>query len=165
MPSYRVAWRAVSFALALSCGVAAPSAAQSTPPPAGVTVSGRLYHSVSLKPIADALVTVEGTKLETKSKADGTYAITNVPTGAYHLLVTAKGFVPTRAELTVTESTVTADVPVDPELHYTEVVSVAPDARNQFDAYQPTVVLGGQDLLKQLGTTIGAHSRHTAGRG
>jgi iron complex outermembrane receptor protein len=148
--------RAAVIALSLSSVVAVPLAAQPAQPPAGVTVSGRLFHSVSAQPIADALVRVEGTKLETKSKADGTYAIANVPAGAYHLVVTAKGFVPTRAELAVAQSPVAADVPVDPELHYTEVVSVAPDARNQFDAYQPTVVLGGQDLLKQLGTTIGA---------
>ena len=44
----------------------------------------------------------------------------------------------------------TLDVAVDPELHYTEVVSVSPDARNQFESYQPTTVLAGQDLAKQL---------------
>jgi iron complex outermembrane recepter protein len=148
--------RAIIVALALLALDSRPSAAQSTQPPAGATVSGRLYHSVSLKPVGDALVTIEGTKLETRSKADGTYSIANVPAGASHLLVIAKGFVPTRAELTVAQTPVTVDVAVDPELHYSEIVSVAPDPRNQFDAYQPTVVLGGQDLLKQLGTTIGA---------
>jgi iron complex outermembrane receptor protein len=70
--------------------------------------------------------------------------------------VTAKGFVPTRADVTAAGTSVTLDVAVDPELHYTEVVSVAPDARSQFDSYQPTAVLAGQDLLKQLETTVGA---------
>ena len=42
------------------------------------------------------------------------------------------------------------DVAIDPELHFSEVVSVSPDARNQFDSYQPTTVLAGQDLAKQL---------------
>ena len=134
----------------------ASSAAQSEPAAVGITVSGRLYHSVSLKPIAGAIVAVEGTKLEAKSAADGTYSIPNVPTGSNHLLVTAKGFVPTRAELTVAQAPVTVDVAVDPELHYSEVVSVGPDAKSQFDSYQPTAVLAGQDLMKQLGSTVGA---------
>jgi iron complex outermembrane receptor protein len=138
------------FALALVLGVATTGAAQ------GTTVSGRLFHSVTLKPVAGALVQIEGTKLESKSGADGSYSIANVPAGTYHLIVVAPGFVPARAELVVTEGAVTRDVPVDPELHYTEVVSVSPDARNQFDSYQPTSVLAGQDLAKYLEGTVGA---------
>ncbi|HEY7497893.1 MAG TPA: TonB-dependent receptor [Vicinamibacterales bacterium] len=122
----------------------------------GVAVSGRLYHSVSLKPVANATVLVEGTKLETKSDSDGRYSIPNVPQGAYHLIIIAPAFVPTRAELTVAQAPVTLDVAVDPELHYSEVVSVSPDARNQFDAYQPTSVLSGHDLTKQLQSGLGA---------
>ncbi len=122
----------------------------------GVSVSGRLYHSVSSNPIAGATVAVEGTKLEVQSDAEGKYAIPNVPPGATHLLVIAKGFVPARADLTVGQTAVTLDVAVDPELHYSEVVSVSPDARNAFDAYQPTSVLSGQDLSRQLEGTLGA---------
>ncbi len=140
----------VAFALALVFTNATAAAAQ------GTTVSGRLYHSVSTKPVAAATVSVEGTKLETKSAADGTYSIANVPAGSYHLIVVAKGYVPTRSELTVSQSPVVLDVAVDPELHYSEVVSVSPDARSQFDSYQPTTVLAGQDLSKQLGGTVGA---------
>jgi iron complex outermembrane receptor protein len=72
------------------------------------------------------------------------------------LLATALGFVPQRVEITVGSSTVTADVAIDPELHYTEVVSVSPDTRSQFESYQPTSVLAGQDLSKQLGVTLGS---------
>ncbi len=76
-------------------GLAATAAAQ------GVSVSGRLYHSVSSKPIAGAIVAIEGTALEVKSGPDGSYSIPDVPAGAHHLLVIAKGFVPARSELTV----------------------------------------------------------------
>jgi iron complex outermembrane receptor protein len=131
-------------------------ASAQTAPGAGSTVSGRLSHSVSGKPIADAEVSIEGTTLETTSAADGSFSIPNVPRGSQHLLVTAKGFVPTRADVNVLSGTVTVNVAVDPELHYSEVVSVGPDGKNQFDSYQPTAVLAGQDLLKQLGTTVGA---------
>ena len=147
------AWRAAISAVALAWLVGAPtlSAAQT-----GVTVSGRLHDSVSAKPIAGATVAVEGTTLQTKSAADGSYSIAGVPAGSYHLLITARGFVPTRADLTAGQTAVTVDVAVNPEVHYSEVVSVAPDARDPFESYQPTAVLAGQDLLKQLGTTIGA---------
>jgi iron complex outermembrane receptor protein len=143
--------RACALALIYVFGLAAMAAAQQ-----GVAVSGRLYHSVSSKPIAGATVAIEGTTLETKSGPDGSYSIPNVPAGAHHLLVTAKGFVPARSELAVGQTALTLDVAVDPELHYSEVVSVGPDARNQFDSYQPTTVLAGQDLAKQLAGTVGA---------
>jgi iron complex outermembrane receptor protein len=122
----------------------------------GTTVSGRLYDSVSLKPVTGATVLVEGTKLEAKSGPDGTYSIANVPAGQYHLLVIATKYMPTRAELTVAQSPVTIDVPVDPEIHYSEVVSVSPDARSQFESYQPTSVLAGQELTKHLQGTLGS---------
>jgi len=152
MHSRKFASGAIHIALALTLVLVGtvPAAAQS------VTVSGRLYHSVSLKPVANATVRVEGTRLEAKSAEDGTYSIANVPTGSHHVIVTAPGFMPTRAELSVGQTPVALDVAVDPELHYTDVVSVSPDARNQFDSYQPTTVLAGQDLAKQLEGTVGA---------
>ena len=132
-------------------GHPAPAAAQGV-----TTVSGRLFHSVSLVPVADATVILEGTKLTAKSRADGTYSIADVPPGAHHLIVIAPGFVPARADVTVGQVPVTLDVAVDPELHYAEVVSVSPDGRSQFDAYQPTTVLAGQDLAKQLQSSLGS---------
>ena len=45
---------------------------------------------------------------------------------------------------------------VDPDLHFQEVASVSAEARSQFDVYQPTSVLAGQDLSKQLEMSIGA---------
>jgi iron complex outermembrane receptor protein len=148
--SRRRAPRVYACALALLIALPAPSYAQ------GATVSGRLYHSVTLKPIAGATILVEGTRLEAKSAADGTYSIANVPAGTHHLIIAAPGFVPGRADVTVAQVPVTLDVGVDPELHYSQVVSVSPDARNQFDAYQPTSVLAGQDLAKQLQGGLGA---------
>jgi len=86
-----VSLRTIALALVTVFAVAAPAAAQ------GVSVSGRLYHSVSTKPIAGALVAIEGTALEATSGPDGSYSIPNVPAGAHHLLVVAKGFVPARS--------------------------------------------------------------------
>jgi hypothetical protein len=101
MSSNSAAPRAVQGGLVFVCLFlfAASAAAQ------GVTVSGRLYHSVNLKPVAGATVLIEA-QAETKSTADGVYSIANVPAGTYHLLVVAPGFMPTRAELTVAQAAV-----------------------------------------------------------
>jgi iron complex outermembrane receptor protein len=122
----------------------------------GVAVRGSLVHSVTAKPVAGAIVLVEGTSLQTTSDNDGYFTLDHVPAGAYHLLVTANGFVPTRKDIDVGTAALTVDVSLDPELHYSEVVSVSPQSRDQFESYQPTSVLAGQDLFKQLEPTIGA---------
>jgi iron complex outermembrane receptor protein len=160
MGSHTNARMLAAIALGAALGFASPyvAAAQTA-----ATVSGHLFHSVTTKPIVGATVLIEGTKLETKSATDGSYSISNVPAGTYHLLVVAPGFMPARAELNVTAAPVTLDVTVDPELHYSEVVSVSPDARNQFESYQPTAVLTKEDLARQLQATLGATLSQQAG--
>ena len=58
--------------------------------------------------------------------------------------------------MSVTVAGATLEVPLDPELHFTEVVSVTAGARDPFEAFQPTSVLSGQDLTKQIQGTLGA---------
>ncbi len=55
------------------------------------------------------------------------------------------------------------DVSVDPELHFQEVVTVGADARSQFDAFQPTSALSGQELTKQLEVSLGNTLENQAG--
>jgi iron complex outermembrane receptor protein len=50
----------------------------------------------------------------------------------------------------------TSDVPLAPELHFSEVTSVSPEGRSQFESFQATDVLGGQELTKELQGTLGA---------
>ena len=45
---------------------------------------------------------------------------------------------------------------IEPELHFSEVVSVSAEPRDQFTSYQPTAVLAGQDLTRALESTVGA---------
>ena len=87
---------------------------------------------------------------------DGKFTIQDVPPGAYHLVVRADGFLPSRTEVTVKEAALAADVRINPQLHFTEVTSVSPEGRNQFESFQATNVLGGQELTKELQGTIGA---------
>ncbi len=41
-------------------------------------------------------------------------------------------------------------------MHFTEIVSASPEARNQLASYRPTSVLAGQGLNRELETTLGA---------
>ncbi len=122
----------------------------------GVRVSGQVYHSLTLEPVANAVVLIEGTALETSSGAAGRFTLEGVPPGGYHILVAAPGFLVTRQDITIGRDPLVVDLRIDPELHYSEVVSVSPEPRSQFESYQPTSVLAGQDLSKQLEGTIGA---------
>src|SRR5688572_25660713 len=121
-----------------------------------VSFSGRLTNSLSGAPIAGATVTLDELRRQTTSRDDGTFSFDNVPPGTYHLSVRADGYSSRRSEVTVAAGqTAVADVRVDPELHFQEVVSVSADARSQFEAFQPTSVLAGQELQKQLETSVG----------
>ncbi len=121
-------------------------------------VGGTIRNALSGAPVVNAIVVLElptGTR-ETRTSTEGTYAFAGVAGGAYHLVVRADGFVASRQDVTVVAAAVAMDVKIAPELHFSEVTSVSPDARNQFDSYQPTNVLGGQDLAKVLQSTLGA---------
>jgi iron complex outermembrane receptor protein len=122
----------------------------------GTALRGRLFNALSQEPVADAVVTIEELKRDTRSTSDGSYTFDNVPPGSYHVQVRAQGYTVQRSEVTVTNAPVTLDIDVNPELHFTEVLSVSPQARSQFESYQPTTVLAGQELAKELQGTLGA---------
>ena len=128
----------------------APASAQS-----GTTLRGSLTDSLTDGPIGNATVVIEEIGRQVRSRADGTFALEGVPPGTYHLLVRADKFMPHRSEVTVGGAGATADLRIDPEMHYSEVMSVSPGARNQFESYQPTTVLAGQDLEKERQATLG----------
>ena len=119
-------------------------------------LSGRLVNSLSGAPIPGATVMIEELKREVTSGSDGTFTIENVPPGSYHLAVRAQGYSSRRTEVTAADGAKPVDVTVDPELHFEEVLSVSPDARSQFESFQPTSVLAGQELSKQLEMSLGA---------
>jgi iron complex outermembrane receptor protein len=107
-------------------------------------------------PMSGVAVAVEELKREVRAAEDGTYRIENVPPGNYHVSVRAEGYSTRRTEVSVPPQGATLDLVVELDLHFAEVLSVSPDARPQFESYQPTSVLAGQDLQKQLEATIGA---------
>lgn len=135
------------FALALSVTLVAQT---------GVAVTGRLLNSLSGDPIPSATVQIDELRRQTTSGADGTFRFEDVAPGTYHLSVRSSGYSSRRTEVTVsTTAAPPMDVTVDPDLHFEEVVSVSAESRSQFEAYQPTSVLAGQELTKQLEMSIG----------
>lgn len=139
----------------LLCLGAVPVGAAAAAQAAG-RLTGRVIHSLTLEPLAGAVVTISELKREQTSAADGTYAFDGLPPGEYHLTVRLAGFLAARQEVSVTVAGATLEVPLDPELHFTDVVSVTAGARDPFEAFQPTSVLSGQDLTKQIQGTLGA---------
>jgi iron complex outermembrane recepter protein len=138
--------------LTLAVATTATAAAQ-----AGAPVSGRLLNSLTGDPIAGATVVLEELRRETTSAADGAFRFDNIPPGSYHLSVRTEGYSSRRTEVTVSSTAAAPlDVMVDPDIRFHEVVSVSADSRSQFEAFQPTSVLAGQELAKQLEMSLGA---------
>src|SRR5207249_11146098 len=54
--------------------------------------------------------------------------------GPYHLTIRANGYLQSRTEITVKAGLQTSDVRVNPELHFSEVTSVSPEAKSQFES-------------------------------
>lgn len=123
---------------------------------AGVSLTGRLLNSLSGAPIAGATVQIDELKRTATSGGDGTFEFTDVPAGLYHLSIRSDGYSTRRTEVMVGATAVTLELTVDPELHFEQVTTVTGDARSQFEVFQPTAVLAGQDLTKQLGMSLGA---------
>ncbi|MGE3578065.1 MAG: TonB-dependent receptor [Vicinamibacterales bacterium] len=146
--------------MVLLVGCAGPALAQG-----GVGVAGRLVNAVSQAPIAGAAVQLDELRRQVVSAPDGTFAFEAVGPGAYHLSVRSSGYSSRRTEVRVANAPVTlGDVSVDPELHFEEVVSVSSDSpRSQFEAFQPTSVLVGQELARQLEMSLGATLENQAG--
>jgi iron complex outermembrane receptor protein len=145
--------RLAVFLIPLCAGLgASPAFAQQ-----GATVTGTVVTN-SGAPVVGAMVALEsvtGTR-EIKTGTDGKFSLANVPPGPYHLSVRADGFLSTRVDLTVAGTAPAVEVKLAASPHFSEVVSVSPDARSQFDSYQPTSVLGGQDLAAHLKGTLAA---------
>jgi iron complex outermembrane receptor protein len=124
---------------------------------AGLAVTGRLLNTLSGDPIPGATVQIDELGLTTTSAADGTFRFDGVPPGTYHVSVHSEGYSTRRTEVTVTAAAPPQlDMTVDPELHFQEQTTVTGTLRSQFEVYQPTAVLDGQELTKELEMSLGA---------
>jgi iron complex outermembrane receptor protein len=122
----------------------------------GVVLSGRLVSSLTQEPLGGATIRIEELDREAVAAADGTFTFDSVPPGTYHLFVLAQGYSTRRTEVRAAAGAPPIELLVDFDLHFEEVVSVGPEARSQFESFQPVAVLSGQELTKQLETSLGA---------
>lgn len=137
--------------------VAPLSEAPQKPAGQAATITGRVRQAGNLKPVVKADIIVEGTSLLATTDSDGQFSIPDVPPGEHHLIVAAPGMMPLRVDVTIGRTPpAPLDILLDAEVHYTEVVSVSPTARDPFESYQATSVLAGQELTKELEATLGA---------
>ncbi|MGE3491304.1 MAG: TonB-dependent receptor [Vicinamibacterales bacterium] len=120
------------------------------------SLRGRITQGETNLPMGGALVVIDELRREVRADDDGNYVFEGVPPGSYHVGVRAEGYSTRRTEITVGTTPATLNLAVEFDLHFAEVLSVSPNARPQFESYQPTSVLAGQDLAKQLESTIGA---------
>ncbi len=120
----------------------------------GTTLSGVIRQVGSDEPMGGALVIIDELRRETRTQPDGSYRFEGIPPGQYHVGVRAEGYTTRRTEVTVGTTPATLDLSVEFDLHFAEVLSVSPNPRPQFESYQPTSVLTGQDLARQLDTTV-----------
>jgi iron complex outermembrane receptor protein len=137
----------------------APAFAQTT------TVSGMLTNALSGDPVPNALITLQSGTMsrQVRTRADGRYSFSEVATGTYDLTVRLDGFLPSKTSVTVGATTLTSDIQLSPELHFTEVTSVSPEAKDSFVSFQSTESLGGQQLTQELKPTLGATLENQAG--
>jgi iron complex outermembrane receptor protein len=149
---FRLRLPAVVLLLTLMAALPQPAVAQQTG-----AISGTLTDNVSGQPVASATVLVDapGVTRQGKSGVDGKFTLSDIPLGAFHLIVRADGYVPSRREVTVTAGSQTVDVQLSPGLHFSEVTSVSPEGKSQFESFQATDVLGGQELTQVLQGTLG----------
>jgi iron complex outermembrane recepter protein len=145
--------KSLLFVLLIVIGITGHATAQQT-----ATLSGTLTNSLSGDVVPNAIVVIEGTSFtrQVRSGADGKYSLAGVPPGPYHLIVRADGYLPSRTEVNVTAGEQTSDLQINPELHFSEITSVSPEGRSQFESFQATNVLGGQELTKEIQGTLGA---------
>src|SRR5688572_18288715 len=129
----------------------------------GTTLSGVITQAEINQPLSGALVVIDELRQEVRAGDDGSYRFENVPPGQYHVGVRAEGYSTRRTEVVVGTTPVTLNIAIDFDLHFAEVLSVSPNARPQFESYQPTTVLDGQELTKNLEATIGATLADTPG--
>lgn len=137
--------------LVLPLAAAPPALAQT-----GTTLRGKVTQGQSNLPMAGALVVIDELRREARADDDGNFVFDAVPPGDYHVGVRAEGYSTKRTEVKVGTTPATLNLSIDFDLHFAEVLSVSPNARPQFESYQPTTVLDGQELTKNLESTLAA---------
>lgn len=89
--------------LAMLCGIPALLSAQEPPTTPPARVQGVVVHEATFEPIRDAVVTLVGTDIETRTGPLGQFAIADAPEGTAWVRVTAPGLPGVREQVEVTK--------------------------------------------------------------
>jgi iron complex outermembrane receptor protein len=109
------------------------------------------------KALAGVTVTLVPSSRQSTSSPDGVVRFENLAPGTYDVAVRQAGFMPQRKDVTVGDGgAVSVSVTLSPQAHFSESLTVSPNARDTFESYQPASVLGGEDLDRRLGGTLGS---------
>ncbi|HYG61137.1 MAG TPA: TonB-dependent receptor plug domain-containing protein, partial [Thermoanaerobaculia bacterium] len=165
----RMSWRALLWPLAVVLIIflrAAPAAAQSTaaqpapPAPVAPRAAGAIAGTVTTlegEPVTDAEVQLVELRRRAEVGADGSFRFDALPPGPYLLEATSPRL-GTAVQRVVVPSGGTAQAPLtlDLTVHQDEIlVTASPDARSRNEVAQPTSVLSGEELQRQLQPTLG----------
>ena len=115
------------------------------------------------KPLAGATVVLAELGRETVTDVQGVARFDGVNAGTYHVSVRLSGFASTRVEVIAANQPLTVPVALSRQIHFSESLTVSPDARDTFEAYQPAAVIGGEDLMNRLQGSLGETLSREAG--
>ena len=147
----------LSFAVAWPVAFAAPAELGSAE--SGSTLEGTVTTQHSGKPIPGARVEIVGRRQVAVTNADGHFRFAALPAGVYVLSVEAVSYAHATTQVQVDGSNDAATSIVLDLIHEEHiVVTASADPQDALRAYQPTSILGRQDLERRgavaLGTTL-----------
>lgn len=158
-------WRPLAGALvcaALSATAAFAQQATDVDVP-GVALTGRVVTAEGAVALPGVVVLIEEHGVSTTTDEGGRFVFTGQSPGIVHVIAAVQGFEPVREEVVIDTRPVDITIALRDDLHFTEVVSVGPQPRDPFEAYQPTSVLSGQELAIKLESSLGAMLSHEPG--
>jgi iron complex outermembrane recepter protein len=139
---------------ASTCAVAVLSL---TAPAFAATSATFTVRDTESVPLVGATVVVDEIAKECVTDGAGTCRIEGIDPGRYHVLARIPGFAWSRTEIEVKDGLSAAfELSMNQAVHVTESITVSPTARDTFESYQPTTVLGAEELQQRLGATLGA---------
>lgn len=148
----------------------------------GVSVTGKLVDPNTGNPISGGIVTIEGTAFSTTSAADGSFSLSDLPSGDYTVIVNAPDHDPMRLELTANSAggyemgTISPEPNAFTQSQFPSVslpgvlsrIFIAPDDRRSLEELEKVVtdailLVGGRDigLLDEYGNQLNAHVTET----
>ncbi len=140
------AWAGLAWAWMLGVLAASAHAAGSVQ----ITVS-----DAAGEPLPGATVTLIEAGREGFTGEAGVYTFENVADGTYHVGARLTGFAGARGEVTVQGGAAPLALKLGTQVHFTESLTVSPSGRDTFEAYQPTTVVGAEELQQRLSGSLG----------